>query len=69
MSVLFWRVLLGISSFGLVSSSVFLFLVVIAAARFKRCARQVQRSVLKIAGEQLPPVTILKPLLHSMHRL
>lgn len=65
MSVLFWRVLLGIASFGLVSSSVFLFLAVIAVARFKRQAREVQRSILKVAVDQLPPVTIFKPV-HGM---
>jgi len=64
-SVLFWRALLGIASFGLVSSSVFLFLVVIAAARFKKRARAAQRSMLKVAVEQLPPVTIFKPV-HGM---
>ena len=65
MSLLFWRVLLGMASFGLVSSGVFLFLVVIAAARFKKRARAAQRSMLNVAGEQLPPVTIFKPV-HGM---
>jgi ceramide glucosyltransferase len=65
MSVVFWRTLLGIASFGLVSSTVFLVLVVIAAARFKKRAAEIQRSVLQVKGDQLPPVTIFKPV-HGM---
>lgn len=63
--VLFWRVLLGISAFGLVSSSVFLFLVVIATARFKKRAEKARCSTLNVSSEMLPPVTILKPV-HGM---
>jgi len=63
--VLFWRVLLGISAFGLVSSSGFLFLVVIATARFKKRAEKAGCSTLKVSAEILPPVTIFKPV-HGM---
>ena len=65
MSVLLWRVLLGITSFGLASSTVFLFLVIIAAARFKLRAKEIQGSISIVARDQLPPVTIFKPL-HGM---
>src|SRR5262245_28241862 len=65
MSDLFWRVLLALASFGLVSSTVFLFLVLFAAARFKKRAEEAQRSVSKVSSDQLPPVTIFKPV-HGM---
>lgn len=62
---LFWRVLLGIAAFGLVSSSCFLFLTITAAVRFKRQSRKYQTSVLQSPSSQLPPVTIFKPV-HGM---
>jgi len=65
LATLFWRVLLGIAAFGTVSSSVFLFLAIIAAIRFKRRSRKQQASVLSISSDQLPPVTIFKPV-HGM---
>ena len=65
LATLFWRVLLGIAAFGTVSSSVFLFLAIIAAIRFKRRSRKQQASVLSILSDQLPPVTIFKPV-HGM---
>jgi len=65
MIALFWRVLLGIASFGLVSATVFLILVVIAAVRFRKRAEQYRASVLKFPHDQLPPVTIFKPV-HGM---
>ncbi len=61
---LFWRVLLGIATFGLISSSIFLLLVLIAAARFKKRADSARESVLNVSTD-LPPVTILKPV-HGM---
>jgi ceramide glucosyltransferase len=63
--VLFWCILLGIASFGLVSSTVFLFLVILAAVRFKKCTKQAQTSISKVGHAQLPPVTIFKPV-HGM---
>src|SRR5258708_38523334 len=64
MTVLLWRALLGIAVFGLFSSSVFLFLVLIAAARFKKQADTARHSVSNVSTD-LPPVTILKPV-HGM---
>ncbi len=65
MSVLFWRVLLAISAFGWVSSSVFLVLLLIAAMRFRRRSSEAQRSALDVPPDELPPVTIFKPV-HGM---
>jgi len=64
-SVLFWRVLLAISAFGWVSSSVFLVLLLIAAMRFRRRSSEAQRSALDVPPDELPPVTIFKPV-HGM---
>lgn len=60
-----WRVLLGISAFGILSSTIFLVLVIIATFRFKKHAEQNRREALKTSPESLPPVTILKPV-HGM---
>ena len=60
----FWKVLLGIAVFGLFCSTIFLVLVLIAAARFKKRADTDRLSVLNFAGD-LPPVTIFKPV-HGM---
>jgi len=60
-----WRVLLGIASLGLLSSTVFLVLVIIAAVRFKKRADQVQASIQSVSRDQFPPVTIFKPV-HGM---
>ena len=65
MTVLFWRTLLGIASFGLVSSTVFLFLALIAAIRFNRRTSQAEEFMASVQSDQLPPVTILKPV-HGM---
>lgn len=63
--VLFWRVLLGISAFGIVSSTVFLVLVLIAAFRFKRHSEQYRRAALHVDPQSLPAVSIFKPV-HGM---
>jgi ceramide glucosyltransferase len=63
-SVLFWRVMLGIAAFGLFTSFIFLLLVLIATARFKKRADAARRSVLN-ATTDLPAVTVLKPV-HGM---
>jgi ceramide glucosyltransferase len=63
-AVLFWRALLGIAILGLFSSTVFLSLVLVAAARFKKRSEAARRSLLN-ATSDLPPVTILKPV-HGM---
>ena len=64
LTVFFWRVLLGTAVFGLFCSTIFLILVLIAAARFKNGADTARRALLNFGGE-LPSVTILKPL-HGM---
>jgi ceramide glucosyltransferase len=64
-TLFFWRALLGLAAFGLVSSFVFLFLAIIAAIRFKRRSRSGQRDALSFPADQLPPVTIFKPV-HGM---
>jgi ceramide glucosyltransferase len=66
-TVLFWRVLLAIASFELVSSFVFLFLAIVAAIRFKRRSASGRRAVLSFPQDQLPPVTIFKPV-HGMEQ-
>src|SRR2546430_13821298 len=63
--VIFWRALLGLAAFGLASSFVFLFLAIIAAIRFKRRSESWRRAVLSFFSDQLPPVTIFKPV-HGM---
>ena len=65
MTLLFWRTLLAISAFGLVSSSVYLLLLVFAVVRFNRRVRTAQTSVLGVAPDLLPAVTIFKPV-HGM---
>lgn len=67
LTVVFWRVLLGLASFGLVSSFVFLFLAIVAAIRFKNRSASGRRAVLSFPQDQLPPVTIFKPV-HGMEQ-
>ncbi len=64
LTALFWQVLLGIAVFGLFCATIFLVLVLIAAARFKKRADAALRSVLNLTAD-LPPVTVLKPV-HGM---
>ena len=61
----FLDALLGICAFGLVSSGVFLILVVIASARFRRHSDEHRRAALSVPRHALPPVTIFKPI-HGM---
>ena len=65
MIVLFWRSLLAVASFGLVSSFVFLSLAIIAAVRFKKHSDARLKDALSFPADQLPPVTIFKPV-HGM---
>ncbi|HEX6804316.1 MAG TPA: glycosyltransferase [Terriglobales bacterium] len=60
-----WRALLGISAFGIVSSGVFLILVLIAAVRFEKECERYRREALNIPSDSLPRVTIFKPV-HGM---
>ena len=65
MSVVALRILLGIAAFGTVSSTVFLILVLIAAARFKKNSEQYRRRSSDFPSGELPAVTIFKPV-HGM---
>jgi len=62
---LLWRLLLGISAFGIVSSAVFLVLVLIATVRFKNNSEKFRRLGLSSPAKQFPAVTIFKPV-HGM---
>jgi ceramide glucosyltransferase len=59
------RILLGVSAFGLATSTVFLVLVLIASARFRRRSSRFRREALRVAPRLLPPVSIFKPV-HGM---
>jgi len=63
--MLFWQLLLGLAWCGIVASSIFLVLVVIAARRFKQRSQGADHSGAAPMPAQLPPVTILKPV-HGM---
>jgi ceramide glucosyltransferase len=64
-TALIWKVLLAGSACGIASSSVFLFLVLVAAVRFSRQSAGLQTDVGKTSSDKLPPVTIFKPV-HGM---
>ena len=59
------QVLLGIAFLGTFSSTIFLFMVLVAAARWRRGARAEQRAAAATAESSLPSVTIFKPV-HGM---
>ena len=63
--VTFWRALLGIAAFGLASSFVFLFLVIVAAIRFKKRSDVERQAAASFPTDRFPPVTIFKPV-HGM---
>src|SRR4051812_8755651 len=65
LTLLFWRALLALAAFGLVSSFVFLFLAIAATIRFKRHSESGRKDALSFPTQQLPPVTIFKPV-HGM---
>jgi ceramide glucosyltransferase len=65
LTLLFWRALLALAAFGLVSSFVFLLLAIIAATWFKKRAESERRHRLSVPADRLPPVTIFKPV-HGM---
>jgi len=60
-----WRVLLTIALIGSVSSTIFLFLALAAAWRFRRLAQAARRSIATVSESSLPSVTMLKPV-HGM---
>ena len=64
-TVIFWRALLALAAFGLVSSFVFLFLAIISTIRFKKHSDVGQRDALSFPPDRLPAVSIFKPV-HGM---
>lgn len=64
-----WRVLVGISVIGTITSSIFLLLVLIAAARFKQRAKNERKAAFEIPYQSLPAVTIFKPVHGREERL
>ena len=56
-----WDVLLGIAVFGVFSSTIFLFMVLLAAIRWRGGARAAQKSAATTPESSLPSVTIFKP--------
>jgi len=61
----FLKVLFGISLLGTASSTIFLIMTLVAAARYRRQAQARQAEALAPPATSLPPVAILKPL-HGM---
>jgi ceramide glucosyltransferase len=57
----FWQVPVALAAIGLVSSTVFLFMTLVAEARFLRRAKADQAAVDSVPTSALPPVSILKP--------
>ena len=55
----------AIALLGIISSTVFLLMTLVAAARYRKIAKQAQAEILSIPATSLPPVTILKPI-HNM---
>jgi len=64
-SVLAWRIVFAVALLGTVSSTIFLFLSLVAAWRHRRKARNGAALAAAVPASALPPVTILKPL-HGM---
>src|SRR5438477_5017902 len=60
-----WHALLALALLGIVSSTVFLILALVAARRYRRHADNASRSANAVPESALPPVTLLKPL-HGM---
>src|SRR4029453_5798513 len=60
---LLWKVLLGAAAIGSLSSTVFLFLVLVAAVRYRGNAKEVEP--IAVSESSLPAVTLLKPV-HGM---
>ncbi|MBZ5649188.1 MAG: glycosyltransferase [Acidobacteriia bacterium] len=64
-AALVWHVLLAIALLGIFSSTIFLFMVLVAAIRWRRVARAAQQAAAATPRSSLPAVTILKPV-HGM---
>jgi ceramide glucosyltransferase len=60
-----WNVLLGVAVVGVCSSTIFLFMVLVSAVRWRQGARAAQKAAAATPESSLPAVTILKPV-HGM---
>ena len=60
-----WRILLTAALLGTLTSTIFLFMVLAAAVRYRRRARQARAAVATVPQSSLPRVTVLKPV-HGM---
>jgi ceramide glucosyltransferase len=56
-----YRVLLSLAILGLLSSTIFLGLVVVAAVRYHRVSHAASKQTQSFPGASLPPVSVLKP--------
>ncbi|HEY7099245.1 MAG TPA: bacteriohopanetetrol glucosamine biosynthesis glycosyltransferase HpnI [Terriglobales bacterium] len=63
-----WRLLLTIALLGTLTSTVFLFMVMVAAVRYRVRSSVERRAADGVADESLPKVTVLKPV-HGMEPL
>lgn len=60
-AVFVWRILLAVAVVGTFSSTVFLFMALVAVARYRRIAGQAARLAAVVPDSALPSVTVLKP--------
>ena len=60
-----WRILLTAALLGTLTSTIFLFMVMAAAVRYRRRARQARIATAAVLESSLPKVTVLKPV-HGM---
>src|SRR5262245_53844062 len=60
-----WRLGLLVALIGTLSSTVFLGMVLVAAARYRRRAESARKAAASISASALPAVTLLKPV-HGM---
>ncbi len=64
-AIIVWRVLFGIAVLGICSSTIFLFMVLIAAIRWRRGTRAAEKAAAATPETSLPAVTVFKPV-HGM---
>jgi ceramide glucosyltransferase len=63
--ILLWRALLGVAVVGSISSTIFLFLALAAALRFRRISRTARQEIEAVPAGTLPFISLLKPV-HGM---
>ena len=68
-AVLVWRILLAVAVVGTFSSTVFLFMALVAVAHYRGMAGQAARLAAVVPGSELPSVTVLKPVHGAEPRL